>query len=96
MDEKDNDAIMIGGDEEEEDSEIPGLEEDSERGAEEDKAETAKDGKKPTERPSLKEKLELMKGKAAKLSAERKEVEPHVEKEGNFSLFTVKHMFDAL
>ena len=46
----------------------------------EEKAETAKDREKPTERPSLKEKLELMKGKAAELSAERKEAKPHVER----------------
>ena len=78
MDEKDNEAVMMDGDEE--DSEISGLEEDSERSVEEEKAETAKDREKPTERPSLKEKLELMKGKAAELSAEKKELKPHMER----------------
>ena len=73
MDEKGNEVIMIGGDEEEE-------KEDSERDVEEEKTETAKDGKKPTERPSLKEKLELMKGKAAELSADKKEPKPQVER----------------
>ncbi len=46
----------------------------------EEKVEIAKDREKPTECPSLKEKLEIMKGKAAELSAERGEVKPHVER----------------
>lgn len=67
MDEKDNDAIMLGDDAGGEGGEISGVEEDSEIFAAEEKAEIVKGSgvvqgsKKPSERPSLKEKLEMMK-----------------------------------
>lgn len=80
MDEKDSDAIMIGDDAEEEDENISGLEGDSEMSEAEENVEIAKDSKKPAERPSLKKKLEIMKGKAAELSAEKKELKPHIER----------------
>lgn len=88
MDEKDNDAILMGDDAGGEGGEISGVEEDSGMSVTEEKAEIIKGSrivqgsKKPAERPSLKEKLEMMKGKAAELSAGNSGIKQPIERTG--------------